>query len=223
MIPNGARVADIGADHGYLGIYLLQTGVASFVTASDVREQPLDSARANAARFGMTERMDFVLCDGLSGLTAETADAFVICGMGGDTIARILDECPWAADPRYTWVLQPNTSANDLRRYLGEHGWRIEQERLIDEGKFIYNLLQARYGGGTPLSPGEQYVSPQLLRDGGAALEPYFSRVLRGLARAVEGIAQSDRPELRDRLAYYQTAYREVCEMREHYANRPRD
>jgi tRNA (adenine22-N1)-methyltransferase len=58
MIPSGARVADIGADHGYLGIYLLQTGVASFVTASDVREQPLDSARANAARFGMTERMD---------------------------------------------------------------------------------------------------------------------------------------------------------------------
>lgn len=223
LIPRGAHLADIGADHGYLGIYCLKNGVASRVVASDLRAQPLAQARKNAERFGVAEQMRFVLCDGLSGLRPGDADTFVISGMGGDTIAAILDACAWAADARLTFILQPNTSANDLRRYLSGHGWRIENDRLVEEGKFLYNLLLVRYGGGAPLTPGQQYVTPQLLAEGGALLPRYFTRVLRGISGAVEGIARSDRPELKARLDYYKTAYREVCEMRDQYAARAGD
>ena len=75
-----------------------------------------------------------------------------------------------------------------------------------------------RCGGGQPLSPGQQYVTEQLLAEGGENLPRYFERVLRGIAGAVAGIEKSARPELSERLDYYKTAYREVCQMRDTYA-----
>lgn len=220
LIPSGARLADIGADHGYLGIYALKNGLAAHVLATDIREQPLANAKQNAGRFATLDRMEFRLCCGLELVGPDDADTFVISGMGGDTIAGILDACPWAANEKYTWILQPNTSGNDLRRYLSEHGWRIERDTLIEEGKYLYNLLLVRFGNGQKLTPGEQYVSPQLLKEGSVHLPAYFERLLRGLEKAVAGIEKSDRPELADRLLYYRTAYSEVKEMRDTYANR---
>ena len=64
LVPPGSRVADIGTDHGYLAVHLLREGVCPFVTAADLREQPLQKARENAARFGVADRMQFLLSDG---------------------------------------------------------------------------------------------------------------------------------------------------------------
>jgi len=217
MVPQGARVADIGCDHGYLGIWLLKEGIAAHVAACDLREKPMAKAKQNAAAFGAADRMEFHVADGLTALQPDTADTIVCAGMGGDCIAHILSEAPWVRDPAYTLILQPQTSGNDLRRYLGESGYVIEKEDLVQDGSFLYFTMQVRYGGGSPLSPGEQYLSKALLRCGSDLLPAYFDRILRALANTVSGIECSNNPEKREKLPYYQRALEEVREMRKEY------
>ena len=101
----GDRVADVGCDHGYLGIYLLKNGIASAVIASDVREMPLQSAIRNAEKFGVKERMSFYLSDGIRDVPREF-DCMVCAGMGADTMMSILDAAPWLKSERYRLILQ---------------------------------------------------------------------------------------------------------------------
>lgn len=217
LVPQGARVADIGCDHGYLGIWLLTEGIAAWVAASDLREKPLEKAKENSRLYGTADRMCFSVADGLADIAPDSVDTIVCAGMGGDNIAGILEAAPWVRDPRYTLILQPQTSGNDLRRYLGEQGFAIEREQLVKDGGFLYFTLVARFGGGTPLTPGEQYLSPQLLACGSALLPEYFDRILNALEKTVSGIERSQNEEKRAKLTYYARALKEVREMRNTY------
>ena len=218
FVPEGVRVADIGTDHGYLGIYLLKNGTAVHVTACDLRPMPLQKARENAARFGEAGRMDFLLSDGLEKLPPDAADTIVCAGMGGDLIVRILSACEWVRNEKYRLILQPQSAGQALRLWLAENGFRVERETLIKDGGFLYTVLSAHWDGAVrTLSPGTQFVSPQLLSDGSPLLSEYFTRIENALRATVDGLrgAEHPRPE---RLAYHEAALREITEMREHYA-----
>ena len=216
IVPQGSRVADIGADHGYLGVYLLQKGISPFVTAADLREQPLAKARENAVRFGVADRMAFLLSDGLQQIPPDAAQTIVMAGMGGDLIVRILERCDWLQDGGHTLILQPQSAGQALRQYLAEHGFAIRQEALAQDGHFFYTVLRAECGSMMPLTPGQQYASPQLLAAGGPLLGPYLARIETALRGTVAGLRQADEPE---KLRYYETALSEIEEMRQHYGN----
>ena len=215
QVPQGARVADIGADHGYLSIELLQSGRAVFVHASELRAQPLQKAKDNARKFGVADRMRFSQADGLAAVEPAQVDTIVCAGMGGDLIGQIIAAAPWVRDPKYTLILQPQSSGNDLRRQLGEMGFGIEEETLVEDGSFLYQVLRCRFGNPMELTPGQQYVSPALLRSGDPLLPAYLDRIIQSLTQAVEGIAKATTP--RPHLAYYQTALEQVREMRDNY------
>lgn len=213
LVPAGARVADIGADHGYLSIALLQSGRASFVHACDLRELPIRRAEENALRFGVAGQMRFSRADGLRAVRPGEVDTIVCAGMGGDVIAHILADCAWVRDERYLLLLQPQSSGNDLRRKLGAMGFGIRAESLVADGGFLYNLLSVRYGQARALSPGEQYLPPQLLHD--PLLPRYYARVERALTLTVEGLHRANDSAAAARLTYYETALREVRKMGE--------
>ena len=118
LVPKGARLADIGTDHGYLPVYLLQEGTIGHAIASDINALPLAHARATAAEYGVTEKLDFRLCPGLAKLRPEECDTVAIAGMGGETILGILEAAPWTRDGAHTLILQPQTKADLLRRWL---------------------------------------------------------------------------------------------------------
>ena len=115
FVHPGDRVADVGCDHGYLSIHLLQTGVASHVYASDIREGPLSSAKRNAASYGGTQNIDFFLSDGVQDLPRDF-DTLVCAGMGGDTMVSILSAAPWLKSDRYRLILKCQGKTPDLRR-----------------------------------------------------------------------------------------------------------
>lgn len=132
-------------------------------------------------------------------------DTIVCAGMGGDLIAQILDRCRWVRDPRYTLILQPQSSGNDLRRKLARMGFAIEQERLVRDGGFLYQAMAVRFGSAAPVTPGQEYVSAALLRSGDPLLPDYFDRLIPSLERTVEGLRRGSEPEppavLRNRAA----------------------
>lgn len=186
----GDRVADVGCDHGYLGIYLLKNGIASAVLASDVREMPLQSAIRNAEKFGVKERMSFYLSDGVRNVPREF-DCLVCAGMGADTMMSILDAAPWLKNGNYRLILQCQSKRPELRRYLYRQGYAIRRETLAKDGKFIYPVMEVVYAPGETLTDGEYFIT-SALRNGGSPLFPAFREfVLSGLKKTVEGLSRT--------------------------------
>ena len=146
MVQSGARVADIGTDHGYLGIYLLQTGAARHVIACDLRKDPLENARRNAKLFGVDGKMELRLSDGLEKILPDEVDTVVMAGMGGDLIQKILSQCPWRKREGLQFILQPQSAGNVLRRWLCEDGFEIRREEPVQDGHFLYTVMAIRQG-----------------------------------------------------------------------------
>lgn len=189
-VNQGDRVADIGCDHGYLGIYLLTNGIARSTIESDVAPQPLESARRNARKFHVDSAMTFCLSDGARDIPRDF-DCMVCAGMGADTIVSILHHAPWLRDPKYRLILQCQSKRPELRQWLYDAGYRISRETLAKDGKFVYSVMEAVYDPGFGITPAEAYISPALLADGHPLLGEYYERVLHGVRLSVEGMRRS--------------------------------
>ena len=145
----GSVLADVGTDHAYLPVSLLLEDVIRFAVVSDINEGPLERARLNAAKYGVTDRMRFVLTDGLEGLEPERdgVDDIAICGMGGELIARIVGGSDYTRKPGVRLILQPMSSPEELRSFLAESGYAILDERLCRAAGKIYACLSVEYDG----------------------------------------------------------------------------
>ena len=192
FVAKGDRVADIGCDHGYLGIYLLQNGIASSMIEADINEGPLQSALHNAHKYGVADKMCFYLSDGAKNIPRDF-DTLVCAGMGGDTMIHILENARWLQDPKYRLVLQCQSKTPMLRQYLSDQGWRITEESVLRDGKFLYTVMEVHFEPDYPrLSKAEYYFPPALLENPAEALPEYYGRIVEGLRLAVN---HKDDPE----------------------------
>ena len=189
------RIADVGCDHGYLSIHLLTNGIVSSAIASDVNQQPLLSAVGNAEKYGVRDKMEFYLSDGVRNIPRDF-DCMICAGMGADTMISILEAAPWLKDPKYRLVLQCQSRRPELRRWLSDAGYTIRREDLVRDGKFIYTVMEVIYAPGTVLSAAECYISPALLENNSPLLAEYTERVIHGLRLTVDGLAHTNDPRL---------------------------
>ena len=190
FVPPGDRVADVGCDHGYLSIHLLQNGIASSAIASDVNEQPLQSAKHNAAKFGVQDKITFQLSDGVQNIPRDF-DCMVCAGMGADTMMSILDAAPWLKSEKYRLILQCQSKRPELRKYLYQQGYAIRRETLAQDSKFIYPIMEVVFAPGENLSGAEYYITPALRQSGSPLLNPFYDRVVGGIRTSVEGLART--------------------------------
>ena len=194
LVPSGARLVDVGTDHAYLPACLLQEGKISRAVVSDLRSGPLERARATAERCGLMACMDFRLCDGLTGISPEEADTVVIAGMGGETVASILEAAPWTAEGDRLQLLQPMSMQHVLRPWLQGHGYAILGETLACEGDSIYTVFQVRPGPMDMLTPAQCWAGRQDSGQPAPLRGAYLDRLLSQTARALEGLSRATRP-----------------------------
>lgn len=191
MVPRNCRLADVGTDHGYLPVYLMQQGHIAGAIAADIVEGPLEHARRTAEEYGV-EGIAFRLCDGLSGIAPEEADTVVVAGMGGETIIAILEAAPWTASGQHTLLLQPMTKATDLRRWLGVSGFTFTEERLVWDKGYLYPVLRVT-GGGQPVILTERQALCGTALQNDPLYGDYLAQHAEKLRKAAAGLRRSHR------------------------------
>ena len=187
------RIADIGCDHGYLGISLLKNGQVKSVIAADIRPMPLQAAKENAKRFGFDEQMEFFLSDGASAIPRDF-DVMVCAGMGADTMISIIENAPWLKSTSYRLVLQCQSKTGMLRKYLNENGFSIVRESAIKDGRFLYSVMEVVFKQEVPFTPGQCHFSPALAKELTEENIAYYRQVVTRLEREVAGQKEAADP-----------------------------
>lgn len=141
MVTEGSRVADVGCDHGFLSIWLIQAGVSPGVLAMDVRKGPLAAAREHIETYGLGDYIETRLSDGLKGCEAGEADTLVCAGMGGRLMERILTESMEKVKGLKELILQPQSELWEFRVFLRREGFAVLQEEAVcEDGKFYFAM-----------------------------------------------------------------------------------
>lgn len=143
FVTPGNRVADIGTDHGFLPVYLVQSGRCPAAAAMDLREGPLKRAQEHIEEAGLAGRIQVRLSDGMQMLSEGEADSVVIAGMGGLTVIQILSEGLNLLPGLKELVLGPQSDIAKVRRWLREHNIYIDKEDLVLETGKFYPVLHA--------------------------------------------------------------------------------
>ena len=189
MVTAGGVTADVGTDHGYIPIWLLQQGICRWAVASDINRGPLDRARENGIRYGVADRLKLYLCDGLDGVEPEEnrVTDICICGMGGELIGAIVCRSDYVKRRRTNLILQPMSSGYELRKALLEDGFVIREERLCQAAGRVYSCIRAEYTGEkTEYTEGQLLAGREMSR--GDLLYPlWLERHKKALEKQIRG------------------------------------
>ena len=197
MVPQGARLADIGSDHAYLPIALCLSGQIECALASDINDGPVASAIANIQKNGVCDRVRAIKADGLWGAKDFCPDCITVLGMGGELIVSILDAAPWIKNKGITLVLQPMTHPEILAEYLASSGCETVDEKMVCDGgrsDRIYRIIRAKYTGEPrQIDEIDAIVGRINLRRADSATVAYVKRLIRVYEARVCGKKSSGR------------------------------
>jgi len=149
LITPGLKVADIGCDHGYLSIYLMENNIAKSVVASDVRPGPLEKAKFNIGLHNLESVVDIRLSDGLKAYSPGETESVVMAGMGGNLMIDIMEGGRKVLEEAKEIILQPQSDISRVRHYLKDNGYAIISEAMVYEDYKFYPMMKAVHGDNT--------------------------------------------------------------------------
>ena len=188
-LPEGGVICDVGSDHGTLPLYMLQKGLCRRAIVTDLNAAPLNRAKEALCHGGVGDRAEFFLTDGIAEIVPYSPDAYVIAGMGGDTVANILQRGLSGLKKGAFFALQPMTKEDRLRSFLYENGFLVQEERAVAENGKIFLILFARYDGvRRPISDFIRLVGEFLPQKKDEASRQYISKVKRKLLMRINGL-----------------------------------
>lgn len=159
LVSEGMTVADVGTDHGYIPIYLVESGKIPRAIAMDINRGPLERAETHIRMHHLEEQIRTRLSDGVKGLHSGECDCVIAAGMGGGLVIRIMEDGEAVFKNLKEFILQPQSEIAKVRQYLCEHQYRIVKEDMVlEDGKFypmmkivnqeteVYNRAELQYG-----------------------------------------------------------------------------
>ncbi|WP_268800956.1 tRNA (adenine(22)-N(1))-methyltransferase [Pseudomonas huanghezhanensis] len=192
QVPEGARLADIGSDHGYLPVALMRRGVIVAAVAGEVALTPMLSAERNVRENGFESLIIVRLANGLEAIQPEDCiTAISLCGMGGETIRDILDEGKVRLNGKERLILQPNGGEQPLRQWLMENGYRLVHEEVLRENRFDYEIIVAERVGPVMYSDQELYFGPLQMQARSPAFLLKWQRRLRQKQKTLTHLARA--------------------------------
>ena len=206
MVTDGNRLADIGTDHGYIPIYLCQTGKIPSALAMDIGKGPLQQAQTHIAEHGLSEQIKTRLSDGMAALQFGEADTILIAGMGGGLVMKILSEGAEKLTGKEELILQPQSEIALVREFLRVRNFQIlNEDMILEDGKYypMMKVSQQKAAEQTKILPQEvaDAFGPVLLQKRHPVLKEWLERELRTTNSVIEQLSvQPDHERIRNRM-----------------------
>ena len=213
FVPDGSKVCDVGSDHAYLPVYLIQNDQISCAIAGEVVEGPFLSAKQTVRDYRMEDRIEVRLGDGLQILSKEDEiTAVTICGMGGELISRIL-EAGYSGghiNGQERLILQPNVAEHFVREWLMNHSYQIVDETVVSDNHRLYEIIVAEpVGKRVEYTELELKYGPILLQQPSELSVAKWTRMNRKNKEILEQLQKSKTPQLK-KIEQFEKAFNEL-------------
>ncbi len=193
-------VADIGTDHGYIPIYLIQSGKCSKAFAMDVNEGPLLRAKQHVASYNLSDFIEARLSNGMKELQVSEVNAIIIAGMGGALVVKILEQDRRLWNSIDELILQPQSELEKVRLYLQEEGLKVVEENMIyEDGKF-YPMMKVIFEQDLPYSIAELRYGRLLIKNKNTVLREFIKREITQKEKVIESLSQKEGAHIRERI-----------------------
>ncbi len=213
LVPNNTIVADIGTDHGYIPVYLIENKISKKVIGTDISKGSLEKIIEYVKETGFQDKIDTRLGDGLQIIKPYEIDTVIIAGMGGLLIRDILENHTEVTNSIVNFILQPMVASKDLREYLVDNNYEIVKEDLVKEDKKYYEVIYARRGMSFVEKDIYYEISPLLIEEKHPLLREFVEDKISATQKIIkdlEGIDTERSKERYDELSKLIATYKEV-------------
>lgn len=216
-VKKNSLVADIGTDHGYIPIHLIENKISKKVIATDLNKGPLSKIEKSVKSKNLEDYIDIRLGDGLEPVKNFEVDTVIIAGMGGVLIRDILDKERKKTNSFVNFILQPNTASDKLREYLLENNFTIVDEKLVKENNLFYEILYVKEGK-EKLPDYEFYeIGERLVENKDPLLEEFILEKIAENKKILDRIKNLTGPgvdvrrdKIKRKIVYFEEVYRRV-------------
>ena len=210
LVPQGCVLADIGTDHAYLPVWLLEQGKIASAIAGDIAEGPCLAAKNTVSMHGMKGKVEVRLGSGLKVLQAGEADCIAIAGMGASTMIEILEaDMPLAVEAKRL-VLQPMAGAASLRKWLIQNGWCIVAEDLVADGRHLYEIMAVERGKSEAFSDAVLEIGPSLIEAKHLLLAQQFARQINNYKKLLANMGKSEQARASEKYIAWEKLVQEL-------------
>lgn len=203
MVKRGSKVADIGTDHAYLPIWLCKNNIACSAIASDIRREPLNSAKKHILQYGAEDFVTTRLSDGLKEFKTGECDCVIIAGMGGELIRNIILSADWVKNKDITLILQPMTKGEIVRKDLSAEGFDLIEEKSVMAMGKVYTVMKWIYSGNIRENDDFFNYMGLLVNDRSDTTQKYIDSLLHHLRNKYEGYKSPEILDLINKIAPY--------------------